>query len=96
MKRIAESENIRRDRLLAERFVDAYQAGWDAGYTGEAFAEDIRPSVRQGRAISPERVQRAAARLGIEDDREFGPFPRFVKTALHSLTRRLRMMRGAA
>ena len=88
------AENRRRDRLLAESLVDAYQKGWDAGFTGEVFAKDIRPLLRRGREISYPRVLIAAGRLDVHDDEEFGPWLVFVERALRSLLDRLPSAKG--
>lgn len=82
--------NFRRDRQLAAELRDAYQKGWDAVSTGQFFANDIRPLMRRGRKISPAVVQDAATRLRVPSEREFGPWPVFVRVALRTLLFSLR------
>lgn len=87
-------ENRLRDRLLAERLVYPYQAGWDAHYTGEVFAKDIRVLIPLGRVVSPKRVLEAARQLEVRDDEEFGPWLVFVRRVLSVLVETLPPNKG--
>lgn len=84
---ISYADNARRDRLLANRIRDAYDAGASAEQTGRTLAREESRAIGRGRAIDFDRVRRAVRDLASRTIR--GAWERFVDHVLEVIRRYL-------